>query len=85
MSNYCAETLANSSKWSRRNYLLLATTVVTLLALASFVGYTPADAQTAAVKPKCKPVLTAPCPKNTKRVCTKTEQGCCVASKCEAN
>jgi hypothetical protein len=85
MSNYCAETLAKSSKWSRRHYLSVAIAVVMPLALASFACHTPADAQTAAVKTKCKPVLTAKCPKNTKRVCTKTEQGCCVASKCEPN
>jgi hypothetical protein len=46
--------------------------------------YTPATAQGAA-KVACKNVLTAKCPPNTERVCTKTgKDGCCTSSSCQA-
>ena len=50
----------------------------------ALLAYAPATAQVAA-KVACKNKLTAKCPANTERVCTKTgKDGCCETSSCQA-
>jgi hypothetical protein len=67
----------------RRAAIAAALAAATPLVIASVMLGTSAEAQ---IKQSCPKKMVAPCKKNFKQVCTKTDSsGCCTKTECQPN
>jgi hypothetical protein len=67
----------------RRAAIVVALAAATPLAIAGVMLGTSAEAQ---LKQSCPKKMVAPCKKNFKQVCTKTDSnGCCAKTECQPN